>query len=156
MRKFFGFLRYYWFGLLMSFILLIGFLFFLLVILSPRYDSQKRGFIPCTEELAQNLASCKAENKYSCGIKHILKHSWCNVQVIGQGFSAWWQGKQQTPWANYIFEPENAEVQPENFFEPGRHPDMELKHLQKLNEEIEKQNQKLEQTRKEKEDEEKR
>lgn len=127
----------------MSFVILIGFLFFLLVLLSPRYDSQKRGFIPCTETLAQNLLNCPQESKYSCGIKHILHHSWCNVKVIGTGFSNWWHGKQETPWSNYIFEPEPINRQDNSFFEPGYHPELKIEHLQKLSAEIEKQNQKL-------------
>ena len=87
MAKFFAFIKEYWFGMLTGFILLVGFLFFLLILLSPRYDAQKRGFIPCTEALAQNLLSCPQDGKYSCIFAEIMKNTWCDVKVVAEGFS---------------------------------------------------------------------
>lgn len=143
MKKLATFLKYYWFGLLMSFILLVGFMFFLLILLSPRYDVQKRGFIPCTEALAQNLLSCPQENKYSCGIKHILANSWCDLKVIGKGWKDWGQGKQSAPWSNYIFEPElpNMPAEDDEFYaeyiKKGITPTADMQNLIKMSDELE-------------------
>lgn len=145
MRKLLAFLKFYWFGLLMSFVLLVGFLFFLLILLSPRYDAQKRGFIPCTKALAQNLLNCPQEHKYSCGIKHILNNTWCDVKVVGQGWKNWWQGKQETPWSNYIFEPEVATPVDENdefyadYKARGITPEWDMQNIIQMNEKLEKQ-----------------
>lgn len=127
-------MKEYWFGFLISLILLIGFMFFLLVILSPRYDYQKRGFIPCTEAMAENIMACPKESKFTCGIKHILENTICDAKVIGKGFSLWMDGKQSTPWANYIFTPEIPE---EKFFEDevdNADDDANIEKIQKLEE----------------------
>ena len=156
MRKFLAFLRYYWFGLLISFILLIGFLFFLLILVSPKQDVQKRGFIPCTEALAQNLLSCPQENKYSCGIKHILGNSWCNIKVIGKGWKDWWQGKQARPWSNYIYEPQISVSTDKNdefyaeYKAKGITPELDMQNLIKMSQELDK---KLAKQKEEKQDE---
>lgn len=144
MRKLLAFLKCYWFSMLISFILLVSFLLFLLILLSPRYDTQKRGFIPCTEELAQNLLSCPQESKYSCGIKHILTNSWCDIKVIGQGWQNWWQGKQKTPWSNYIFKPEMNKPIDENdefyadYKAQGISPELDMKNLIKMSDALDK------------------
>lgn len=144
MRKLLAFLKYYWFGLLMSFILLMGFMLFLLILVSPKHDMQKRGFIPCTETLVQNLQTCPKDNKYSCGIKHVLANSWCNIKVIGKGWQYWWQGKQTTPWANYIFEPEILKTTDENdefyaeYKEKGITPELDMQNLIKMSDELDK------------------
>lgn len=150
MAKFFAFFKENWFGMLTSFILLVGFLFFLLVLLSPRQDLQKRGFIPCTEALAQNILSCPAETKYRCIFGEIMQNSWCDIKVIGSGFKLWASGKQGTPWANYIFKPEisgSAEQLDEidtEFYNSSDHPELDLLKLQQLNEVMEKNNAEIE------------
>ena len=131
MKKLYIFMKEYWFGFFISLILLFGFLFFLLVLVSPRYDLQKRGFIPCTETMAKNIMNCPEEKKFLCGIKAVLKNSWCDLGVIKQGFSLWFDGKQKTPWDNYIFEP----VLPEDaFFENDVDRNMNMEQIKKLNE----------------------
>lgn len=150
MTKFFLFVKEYWFGLLTSFILLVGFLFFLLVLLSPRYDLQKRGFIPCTETFAQNLQLCPRDGKYRCVFSEIMKNSWCDAKVIGSGFKLWVTGKQPAPWSNYIFKPELSESENDadeldaEFYAPGSHPELDLLKLQQLSDIIDKNNAELE------------
>ena len=159
MRKTLDFLKCYWFGLLMSLILLIGFLFFLLVLISPHNDLQKRGFVPCTDALAQNLLSCPKENKYTCSIKHILAHSWCHIEVIGEGFSFWWQGKQATPWSNYIYEPQTSTITDPNddfyadYEAQGISPAWDMQQIIKMHENLEKQNALQSQIKEDKKDE---
>lgn len=149
MKKYFSFLKEHWFGLLMSFVILFGFLFFLLILLSPRYDAQKRGFIPCTESLAQNLLSCPQESKYSCGIKYIFINSWCDMKVIGKGFSDWLDGKQKAPWSNYIFEPElNTPIdETDEFYADykarGISPQLEMQKLIEMHHNLENKNQQI-------------
>lgn len=156
MRKFWSFFRHYWFGLLISSILMVSFLLFLLVLVSPRQDVQKRGFIPCTEALAQNLLSCSQENKYSCGIKHILANSWCDIKVIGRGWKDWWQGKQASPWSNYIYEPQHSDSVEENdefyaeYKAKGISPELDMQNLIKMSQELD---EKIAREEKEKQDE---
>lgn len=146
MARFLGFFKEYWFGMLTSLILLMGFLFFLLVLLSPRQDIQKRGFIPCTETLAQNILDCPAETKYRCIFAEIMQNSWCDIKVIGLGFTNWIRGRQSTPWANYIFKPEisaaaeNRDELDAEFYNSSPHPELDLLKLQQLNEIIEQNN----------------
>ncbi len=150
MTKFFLFVKENWFGLLTSFILLAGFLFFLLILLSPRYDLQRRGFIPCTEALAQGLQSCPQEGKYNCIFTEIMKNSWCDAKVIGSGFKLWLNGKQPAPWSNYIFKPElsDSENVPNEFdaefYAPGNHPELDLIKLKQLSDIIDENNAELE------------
>lgn len=150
MIKFFSFIKEYWFGLLISFILLVGFLFFLLILLAPRYDMQRRGFIPCTEALAQNLQSCPQEGKYRCILEGIMQNSWCDAKVIGSGFKLWLGGKQPAPWSNYIFKPELPSGEnpkdelDDEFYAPGNHPELDLLKLQQLSDIIDKNNAELE------------
>lgn len=146
MAKFFAFIKAYWFGLLTSFILLVGFLFFLLVLVSPRYDAQKRGFISCTEQLSANISTCSAETKYRCIFGAIMQNSWCDIKVIGQGFSLWVKGQQKAPWSNYIFKPDILSAEDKDnpldqeFYEQNQHPELDLLKLQQLQDVLEKDN----------------
>lgn len=101
-----NFFKQHWFGFLITLILGISFLFFVLILLSPRQDAQKRGFIPCTEAMADGILACPQDGYYTCLLKHILQNSWCDAKVIGKGIKSWLTGKQKTPWANYIYTPE--------------------------------------------------
>ena len=78
---------------------------FLLVLFAPREDKLNRGFIPCTKQLAEEIFTC-TENKTWCMSKAIVKNSWCDTLVVLDGFGAWVRGRQETPWANYLFKPE--------------------------------------------------
>lgn len=100
------FIRRYWFGLITGAFIFVFLVLFILILLSPRQDAQKRGFIPCTEAMAENLLSC--EGKVFCLLSAVIKNSWCDMKVVGKGFSKWLEGKQSTPWENYIFIPEPA------------------------------------------------
>ena len=92
------FLKHHWFGLILSLFMLAYLLVFVLVLLSPRYDVQKRGFIPCTETMAERLIDC--DNGAWCMLKTIVRNGWCDAEVIGGGFRMWLRGEQKTPCLN--------------------------------------------------------
>lgn len=146
MVKLISFIRHYWFGLLASVILFVGIVFFLLVLISPRQDSQKRGFIPCTEAMAEGMMSCPDDGKIRCMLGHILQNSWCDMRVVGRGFRLWFAGEQKAPWSNYIFtpeleEPDDAEDEELNQFrQENPHLDLELEYMKKLNKQLEETN----------------
>ena len=73
--------------------------------LSPRQDMRDRGFIPCTKQLVFGLSGCQS-GKIGCPLKLLWQDMKCNIKVVGVGFKNWATGKQSTPWANYLFEPE--------------------------------------------------
>ena len=98
-------LKDHWFGLLMSIFLLLAAVYFILIFISPRYDLQRRGFIPCTERLAEAVADCR-ENKIVCTMGAIWDNNLCDLGVIYDGLRDWAGGKQKYPWSNYLFEPE--------------------------------------------------
>ena len=135
-------MRRYWFGLTTGLFVLAFCLLFLLVLLAPRQDAQKRGFIPCTEKMAEHLLNC-GENKIWCSLKVIVQNSWCDMKVVGHGFAAWMRGKQDMPWSNYIFVPEPVE---DELFDAEARADYlknnpafaeEMLQLKKLSEELE-------------------
>lgn len=153
MKKLLNYIKYYWFGFLIGTIIFISVSFFLIIMLSPKQDLEKRGFIPCTEQLAQNLYLCTQKEKYSCVVKEILKNSLCDGKVIVQGFSDWWNGKQSTPWANYFFTPKLLEHRWLDG-QVGEHPELSIEHLQKLSEELDRKNQELKNKQEDKKNEE--
>ena len=137
----------HWLGIICSFLIFCFLVMFILVLLSPRQDTQKRGFIPCTEKMVEQMSNCQEESKFSCMLTSILKNSWCDMSVIAKGINNWIHGKQTFPWSNYIFIP--TRPQDEDFDAEARkeylqkNPDfqtemqqlkekhMELKHEQK-------------------------
>lgn len=98
------FIKHHWFNLLIALMIVFGMGFMLLIALSPREDAQKRGFIPCTEQLADSVTDC--HGGLACTTKAVLLNSVCDAKVIGRGFKLWWQNQQPRPWSNYLFKPE--------------------------------------------------
>lgn len=138
------FIKSHWFGLLTAILIFCFLVLFILVLLSPRQDARKRGFIPCTEAMAAQMMDCSNEKSHTCMLKSILGNSWCQIKVIGYGFKQWLKKEQPLPWSNYIFIPEQTELD-ENFDETARqeyfenNPDAvaEMLELKQLNEELE-------------------
>ena len=99
-----SFVKRYWFSGFIGLVLMCFVFVFVLILLAPKQDLKGRGFIPCTEEMVEDLLNC---NKGMwCSIKTIVKNNVCALGVIGEGVSRWMKGKQPAPWSNYIFEPE--------------------------------------------------
>lgn len=80
----------------------------IIVSLSPREDKQKRGFIPCTEQLADSISLCNGS--IWCTSKAIINNSICDTKIIISGVKLWINGKQKTPWSNYIFIPDLSHI----------------------------------------------
>ena len=132
-----NFIRRYWFGLVTGLLVFLCFVLFILVLISPRQDAQKRGFIPCTENMAEEIMACE-NNKVLCLLKAVLANSWCDIKVIGQGMSDWAKGNQPYPWSNYIFVPkivQNEDVA--EYLKNNPNIKAEMEQLKKLNEELE-------------------
>lgn len=99
-----NFIKHYWFNLLMALVIVFGMGFTVLIALSPREDMQKRGFIPCTEQLADEVSACGGN--LWCTAKAVFNNGRCDAKVILRGFRLWLKGEQPRPWSNYIFIPE--------------------------------------------------
>ena len=109
-------LREYWFGILISLMVVVCLIFSLIVVLSPHSDGKMRGFAPCTYELAVRLSQQSGEGKLWGVAGAVTNANLCYVSVIREGVELWVQGKQSTPWANYMYEPEpfyeDANIEP--------------------------------------------
>lgn len=137
-----NFIKTHWFGLLTGAVIFVFFVMFILILLSPRQDLQRRGFIPCTETMADALLEC-SDHKISCLVKAVVKNSACDLRVIGRGMKDWASGKQPAPWSNYIFIPElppqdsfDEEARAE-YLKKNPNTKQEMLELKKLNEELE-------------------
>lgn len=126
--------------MLIGFILIVPMVFFALIMMSPRQDIHKRGFIPCTEQLVENFTACNGKTLCMCGT--VLQNTHCDFKVIFQGFGNWMDGQQPTPWANYIFEPVLLEEEEmtedlQEFYDNNPDLDQQMQELKKLNKELE-------------------
>lgn len=98
------FVKTHWFGLLIGFWLLAFVIMLVLIIISPKYDLKNRGFTYCTQCLVDDLQDC--DRAFGCSIKAVTRSTWCDIKIIAEGLSLWYNGKQPAPWSNYIFTPE--------------------------------------------------
>ena len=110
MAKFFHLLYYYLLALVVLFMLYMT----TMLALAPKIDEQKRGFIPCTEQLVLSVSACN-RGEMMCPLKHLWQDMKCNTSVILEGFGAWVRGKQNSPWANYLFKPEISVLDGEGY-----------------------------------------
>ena len=132
-------LKNHWFGMIVSLFVLWFFIVFVLVLLAPKQDLQKRGFISCTETMETEVAACNSQK--TCMLKSILKNTSCDSKVIFDGIKNWVKGEQKTPWQNYMFEPEvKKEVLDEelqDFYAKNKDLSKEIEELKKKNMELE-------------------
>lgn len=137
-----SFIKHHWFGFLTSLFVLWVLAVFILVLFSPRQDVQGRGFIPCTETMADEMLVCE-KNKALCMLKAIVKNSICDMNVVAKGFGAWVVREQSTPWSNYLFESEIPEdddfdnAAKAEYLKNNPAMEAEMSELKQLNEEIE-------------------
>lgn len=99
-------IKEYWFGGLMAFIVLLCLLFVVMVASAPHNDAKMRGFAPCTFVMAEELSTAASEHKVWQVMTAVGKGYICYAGVMRQGVDLWLDGKQPTPWANYMFKPE--------------------------------------------------
>ncbi|MDD4555703.1 MAG: hypothetical protein PHE89_00025 [Alphaproteobacteria bacterium] len=102
-----NFLKNHWFGFILSLFVLFFILIFVLVLISPQRDAQSRGFTACTDGFVEQAGACG--NGYGCLIGSVIGHGTCTVKVVCFGVKNWLSGKQETPWANYLFNPQYLE-----------------------------------------------
>lgn len=139
-----NFIKIHWFGLILSIVVIFYAAVFVVVFLSPRQDELKRGFIPCTEVLVKDMFDCNG--KAWCMSKAIVKNTGCDTKIVLEGITSWVKGKQPTPWANYLFEPEmgkeqnEGEIHPEleEFYRDNRDIKADMEELDKKWQELEK------------------
>lgn len=97
------FLKNHWFGFILSILVIIYMVVFILVLVAPKQDAEKRGFVKCTYQMVENAQLCGGKANF-CMLKAIIKNSFCNVETVSDGFIFWVKGEQKTPWANYFFD----------------------------------------------------
>lgn len=106
-------IREYWFGGLMALFVLVFLLFVAVVAAAPHNDAKMRGFAPCTYTMAEELSKASGERKVWEVMTAVGKGYVCYAGVMRQGAELWVAGKQPTPWANYMFEPDTFLAKPE-------------------------------------------
>lgn len=99
-------IREYWFGGLMALFVVLFLLFVAIVATAPHNDARMRGFAPCTFVMAEELNAAAGERKIWEVMTVIGKGYLCYAGVMRLGAELWAEGKQPTPWANYMFTPE--------------------------------------------------
>lgn len=134
------FIKYHWFGLLISIMVGLFMVQFFLVLFAPHRDALNRGFSPCTETMAREVADCGG--RVFCALKAVSANAFCDSQVIGSGLVSWMKGKQPRPWSNYLFVPKYPKEEPdEGLAEYYReNPDLaeQMNALKQKSEELEK------------------
>lgn len=100
-----NFIKRYWFVVFITIFVLLYLVVFLLVLASPRQDDLNRGFIPCTQKMAQEILINEEKSSLKLA-KIIIANTYCDTKVVFSGLTDWIKGKQKTPWANYLFEPQ--------------------------------------------------
>ena len=98
--------REHWFGLILSVMVLVCACFVLVDAIAPHGDAKMRGFTPCTYTMATELGQTGEAVKVIEVMKIVGRGFFCYGKVMKEGMSLFWHGKQKTPWANYLFEPE--------------------------------------------------
>ncbi len=127
----FKFIKKYWFAIIMAVCCILYLAVFLLVLFSPKTDKLNRGFIPCTTEMARSILEERENGSFEL-VKIIIKNTYCDAKVVGNGLVKWLKGEQSSPWANYLFEPvplfeeENAELAEFYKENPDIEKDMEV------------------------------
>lgn len=106
-------IKEYWFGGLMALMVVLFLLFVVVVAVAPHNDMKMRGFAPCTVMMAEELNISAGQKKMWEVMSAVSGGYLCYAAVMREGASLWLEGKQPTPWANYLFEPETYIVSPE-------------------------------------------
>ena len=106
-------IKEYWFGILLTCMVVVSIIFAVIVAVSPHNDLEMRGFAPCTVKMAEDLSENAANHDVWGIFVTITKTNICYAGIIRDGVGLWFSGKQTTPWANYIFEPLTFDVSPE-------------------------------------------
>ena len=102
------FIREHWFGLILSVFVFVCLIITTLIGIAPHNDAEMRGFTPCTYQMTFEFN--QMEKVKMRDVVESIGHGYsCYLGVMGEGVHAFLAGKQSTPWANYLFVPENIE-----------------------------------------------
>ena len=111
----FQFLKKHLFWIVCGGIFALYFAFLAIIFFAPRADRLERGFIPCTHQLMDKLYACHEKKSIWCQAKAIVQNNACDFKVMKDGFKAWLEGRQETPFSNYYFEPVlDKEIEPDD------------------------------------------
>lgn len=98
------FIREYWFGLLLATVVGLFLIFSTIVAVAPHVDREMRGFAPCTFEIATSLS--QSERPTFGEVSRAIGRGYgCYFNVMREGWKLYTSHQQNTPWANYLFEP---------------------------------------------------
>ena len=103
------FIRRHCFNLLISLFILGSMGITLIIAFAPKEDKLKRGFIACTNQLADKVTGCQGD--FWCAGKAVFANTACDIHVIAKGVQLWLEGKQPKPWSNYFFTPDLSHLQ---------------------------------------------
>ena len=133
------FIKYHWFGFIISILFGLFLIEFFLVMFAPHVDIQNRGFVPCTTNMATKVEVC--HQRKLCILKAVYDNYICDGKVILIGLSDWVTGKQLRPWSNYMFEPEVQKEEMDEdlkeYYRDNPNIDEEMNELIKKHEELE-------------------
>ncbi len=101
-----------WFGIFIGCLIFVSVLLVGIVSIAPHNDDEMRGFSKCSYELAQDLSVCSAGKDVLGVMGAVFDGYWCYGKVIVKGGVLFLQGKQDTPWSNYIYKVDNMEIPP--------------------------------------------
>lgn len=101
-----------WFGIFIGCLIFVSAFMVAIVSIAPHNDDEMRGFSKCSYELAQDLSVYSAKKDVLGVMEAVFGGYWCYGEVIVEGGKLFLQGKQETPWSNYIFEVDNMEIPP--------------------------------------------
>ena len=119
---------------------IIVFLFiaeFFLILYSPHQDEKGRGFSVCTQTMIEDVYNCNQETW--CVFKSVTKNYICYNKVILKGLKNWLIGNSKTPWSDYFYSEEKANIaELEDFY--LENPDVveQMQSLKEQNLELEK------------------
>lgn len=143
------FIKEHWFGLIISLISLVYILMFSFVMLSPKHDPAGKGFNKCARQTYEAMQNCQKSTW--CLLKEVVKNSFCNLEVMGQGVTLWLAGEQPTPWSNYLYKVElPEEISPElkQFYQENPNLEQQMYKLKQKQQQLEKEANEHEKTNK--------
>lgn len=102
-------IKEYWFGGMMALLVLFCLVFVAVVGVAPHNDAKMRGFSPCTYQMAADLSDAGAQKRVWGVFAAVGGGYLCYAGVMREGAELFFKHRQPTPWANYLFEPDEGD-----------------------------------------------
>lgn len=106
-------IKEYWFSGLIGIFMFLFIIFVTIVAIAPHNDEKERGFSKCTYEMSYELNVYGSQKKIWGIVGAIFNSYVCYINVMRDGFHNFIDGKQSTPWENYLFTPYTMEIDKE-------------------------------------------